>query len=90
MKNKIFREYIFPKMAFSRSGGTRRRETPHEQESNMPLSGKYTFGKISILFGIYGIPESILVNDELTVIKKIVGPINQIQFEDILKICLIE
>jgi len=43
-------------------------------------------GKISILFGIYGIPESILINDELTVIKKIVGPINQIQFEDILKI----
>ena len=48
--------------------------------------GKDADGKISILFGIYGIPESILVNDELTVIKKIVGPINQIQFEDILKI----
>jgi len=48
--------------------------------------GKDTDGKISILFGIYGIPESILVNDELTVIKKIVGPINQIQFEDILEI----
>jgi len=48
--------------------------------------GQDADGKISILFGIYGIPESILVNDELTVIKKIVGPINQIQFEDILKI----
>ena len=48
--------------------------------------GKDADGKISILFGIYGIPESILINDELTVIKKIVGPINQIQFEDILKI----
>ena len=48
--------------------------------------GKDTDGKISILFGIYGIPESILVNNELTVIKKIIGPIDQIQFEDVLKI----
>ena len=43
-------------------------------------------GKISILFGVYGIPESILVNNELNVIKKITGPIDQIQYEDILKL----
>jgi len=48
--------------------------------------GKDTDGKISISFGIYGIPESILVNNELTVIKKIIGPIDQVQFEDVLKI----
>ncbi len=48
--------------------------------------GKDTDGKTSILFGIYGIPESILVNNELTVIKKIIGPIDQIQYDDILKL----
>ena len=47
--------------------------------------GEDTDGKISISFGIYGIPESILVNNELTVIKKIIGPIDQVQFNDILK-----
>jgi len=47
--------------------------------------GEDTDGKISISFGIYGIPESILVNNELIVIKKIIGPINQVQFNDILK-----
>ena len=47
--------------------------------------GKDPEGKISILFGIYGIPESILVDSNLTVIKKIVGPIDQIQFDQILQ-----
>ena len=47
--------------------------------------GQDTDGKISISFGIYGIPESILVNNELTVIKKIIGPIDQAQFDDVLK-----
>jgi cytochrome c biogenesis protein CcmG/thiol:disulfide interchange protein DsbE len=48
--------------------------------------GKDIDGKISILFGIYGIPETILVDNELTVIKKIIGPIDEIQYDDILKI----
>ena len=43
-------------------------------------------GKISILFGIYGIPESIVVDSNLTVIKKIIGPIDQIQYDKILKL----
>ena len=43
-------------------------------------------GKTSILFGIYGIPESILVNNELIVIKKIIGPTDQTQHDDILKL----
>ena len=47
--------------------------------------GKDPEGKISILFGIYGIPESILVDSNLTVIKKIVGPLDQIQFDQILQ-----
>ena len=48
--------------------------------------GRDVDGKISILFGIYGIPESILINNELIVIKKIIGPIDQIQFNEILKL----
>ena len=48
--------------------------------------GKDIDGKVSILFGIYGIPESILVNNDLTIIKKIIGPIDQIKYNDILKL----
>ncbi|MDC0426539.1 DsbE family thiol:disulfide interchange protein [Pelagibacteraceae bacterium] len=43
-------------------------------------------GKASIFFGIYGIPESILINQDLTIIKKIVGPIDEKQFMEILKL----
>jgi len=43
-------------------------------------------GKISILFGIYGIPESVLIDRDLTVIKKIVGPIDQFQYNEILNL----
>ena len=34
-------------------------------------------GKHSINFGIYGIPESILINKDLVIIKKFVGPISK-------------
>ena len=40
------------------------------------VSTKDTYGKQSVLFGIYGIPESILINKELIVIKKFVGPLS--------------
>ena len=43
-------------------------------------------GRISILFGIYGIPESILIDSNLIIIKKFVGPIDQIQYNEILKL----
>ena len=33
-------------------------------------------GKHSVIFGIYGIPESILVNKDLIVLKKFVGPLS--------------
>ena len=33
-------------------------------------------GKLSINFGIYGIPETILVNDDMTILKKYVGPLD--------------
>ena len=38
---------------------------------------KDEFGKYSINFGIYGIPESILVNKDLVIIKKFIGPISE-------------
>ena len=37
---------------------------------------KDELGKQSINFGIYGIPESILINKEFTIIKKFVGPLS--------------
>ena len=37
---------------------------------------KDTDGKTSILFGIYGIPESILIDKDLIIRKKIIGPID--------------
>ena len=43
-------------------------------------------GKASILFGIYGIPESILINKELIIVKKIIGPMNQKQLKEILNL----
>ena len=38
---------------------------------------RHEFGKSSINFGVYGIPESILVNNDLKIIKKFIGPLNQ-------------
>ena len=41
-------------------------------------------GKVSINFGVYGIPESILVNNDLKIIKKFIGPLNQDEYTSIL------
>tara|TARA_A100001011_G_C14314287_1_gene847148 strand:- start:3787 stop:4308 length:522 start_codon:yes stop_codon:yes gene_type:complete len=40
-------------------------------------------GKKSIIFGIYGIPESILVNKELKIILKFIGPLSDKDVEEI-------
>ena len=45
-----------------------------------------TTGKQSVNFGIYGIPESILINDKTIVLKKFVGPLNEQNFNDIKEI----
>ena len=42
-------------------------------------------GKQSIRFGIYGIPESILVNSELIILKKYIGPLNLDDLNEIKK-----
>ena len=44
------------------------------------------YGKQSVLFGIYGIPESILINKELIVIQKFVGPLSVDDYNNIIKI----
>ena len=43
-------------------------------------------GKQSIKFGVYGIPESILIDKDLKVIKKFIGPINGEDYKTISKI----
>ena len=43
-------------------------------------------GKISVLFGIYGIPESILIDNNLKIIKKFIGPLNEKDYEKIINI----
>ena len=43
-------------------------------------------GKQSVNFGIYGIPESILIDKEFTIIKKFVGPLNIEDVNEIKKI----
>jgi len=47
---------------------------------------KDTSGKQSVNFGIYGIPESILINNETIVLKKFVGPLNEQNINDIKEI----
>ena len=43
-------------------------------------------GKIFSSFGVYGIPETILVNKDLTIIKKYIGPIRRKDVKNIKKI----
>ena len=49
------------------------------------ILAKDELGKDSVYFGIYGIPESILIDKNLTVIKKFVGPISKNEFNYIVK-----
>ena len=47
---------------------------------------KDTTGKQSVNFGIYGIPESILIDNETIILKKFVGPLNEQNLNDIKEI----
>ena len=42
-------------------------------------------GKNSVIFGIYGIPESILINKDLIILKKFVGPLSSEDFNSIIE-----
>ena len=50
------------------------------------ILAKDVSGKHSVNFGIYGIPESILVNKNLVIIKKFVGPISKNDYKYIITI----
>ena len=43
-------------------------------------------GKQSVNFGIYGIPESILLNKDLKIMKKFIGPLNSENVLEIIKV----
>ncbi len=43
-------------------------------------------GKQSVNFGIYGIPESILIDNKLTIIKKFVGPLTKQDLNNIIEV----
>ena len=47
---------------------------------------KDELGKSSVKFGVYGIPESILVNKDLTILKKFVGPLSFEDYDSIIEI----
>ena len=49
------------------------------------LLAKDEQGKHSVIFGIYGIPESILINKDLIILKKFVGPLSYEDFSSIIK-----
>ena len=48
--------------------------------------GKDINGKQSVRFGIYGIPESILINKNLLIMKKFVGPLSSDDMNQIVEI----
>jgi len=43
-------------------------------------------GKKSVDFGVYGIPETILVDENLTILKKYIGPLKPKDVKEIKKI----
>ena len=50
------------------------------------LLAKDKNGKQSVRFGVYGIPESILINKDLVIIQKFVGPLSVDDYNNIIKI----
>ena len=50
------------------------------------ISLKDEDGTNSVIFGVYGVPESILINKEHKIIKKFIGPLNTQDYNDILKL----
>ena len=50
------------------------------------LLAKDTNGKQSVRFGVYGIPESILINKDLMILQKFVGPLSFDDYTNIIKI----
>ena len=43
-------------------------------------------GTNSIIFGVYGVPESILIDKKLKIVRKFIGPLNIKDYDDIFKL----
>ena len=43
-------------------------------------------GTKSVLFGVFGVPESILIDKNHVIIKKFIGPLNNEDYKNILEI----
>ena len=50
------------------------------------ILAKDDLGKQSVNFGVYGIPESILLDKDLKILKKFIGPISKKDYEEIKEI----
>ncbi len=50
------------------------------------ISLRDTDGTNSIIFGVYGVPESILVDKEHKIVRKFIGPLNINDYENIFKL----
>ena len=45
-------------------------------------------GKQSVEFGIYGIPETLIIDTNFIIVKKFIGPLDEKDYNEILKIIL--
>ena len=45
-----------------------------------------TTGTNSVIFGVYGVPESLLIDKNYKIVRKFIGPLNENDYEDILKL----
>ena len=50
------------------------------------IIGEDKTGKLSVNFGIYGVPETLLFNEELRILKKFIGPLDENSIKEIKKI----
>ena len=45
-------------------------------------------GKQSVEFGIYGIPETLIIDTNFIIVKKFIGPLDEKDYNEILKIII--
>ena len=69
-----------------RDNSTNAKEFLKEMGNPFFILTKDPKGKKSVNFGVYGIPETILVNQDLVILKKYIGPLNIKDVNEIKKI----
>ncbi len=58
----------------------------NEMGNPYDISLSDTTGTNSVIFGVYGVPESLLIDKNYKIVRKFIGPLNEIDYEDILKL----